>query len=309
MRIVRTLVVIALMVGLTGCTQSDRRSSPTAGPKPTTAGCALASSERLATHTIEVGGQQRSYVVSLPEAYGAGRPLPVVMVLHGLGSTAEQILAYSRFPEAGQKDDFVVVAPQSNTARHSWNFVAGPRLPRSDARFIDSLAESLAADPCLDARRQYLTGMSNGAAMTFAMACFGSHDFAAYGAVAAAGYQDRCASAPPASFVYFHGTADRVVPIGGGDTPISPVEPVDTTLAKWAEHDGCAATPRIRTAADGVELRRWPGCDDGSRIDAYIVAGGGHTWPGSIPIPTLGATTDQIDATAIMTDFFGLNRS
>lgn len=288
---------------------SSAPSSVTSAPTTAAPGaeCALGG-EGQSTRSIDVDGQQRSYVVSVPSTYGADRPVPVVMVVHGLGGTAEQILAYSRWPEFGRADGFVVVAPQSNTARRSWDFVRGPDQQQSDARFLVRLSEELANDPCLDADRQYLTGMSNGAAMTFAMACFDGDRFAAYGAVSAAGFQqDRCAKAPPVSIVYFHGTDDRIVPIGGGDTPITPVKPLTTTLAAWAEHDGCAARPQERDVADDVERRRWTGCDDGTRIDAYVVDGGGHTWPGSAAVPFLGATTTSIDATAIMARFFDLD--
>jgi polyhydroxybutyrate depolymerase len=36
----------------------------------------------------------------------------------------------------------------------------------------------------------------------------------------------------------------------------------------------------------------------------YSIIGGGHTWPGAIPIPRLGLTTKQIDASSAIWDFF-----
>jgi polyhydroxybutyrate depolymerase len=56
-------------------------------------------------------------------------------------------------------------------------------------------------------------------------------------------------------------------------------------------------------AAD-VRLTAWTGCAGGSAVDFYSVIGGGHTWPGSIPVARLGATTTSIDATALMWAFF-----
>lgn len=307
----RAVIAVVLVLTVAACTgdggdQADPPASATTSATASSTDCALTAGEQQDL-TLEVDGEQRRYVVSVPTSYGPDRPLPVVLAVHGLGGNAVQMLAYARWPQAAQEHGFVAVAPESNTARRSWDFATPPSRPGSDSRFLVRLAEHLGADPCLDAQRPFLTGLSNGAAMTFAMACFAGDRFAAYGAVAAAGYrQQLCDAAPPASFVYFHGTEDTIVPIGGGATPISQVQPLDTTLAAWAEHDGCRARPAAAEVAGDVERRTWIECDDRARIDAYIVEGGGHTWPGSQPVPMLGGTTESIDATEIMVDFFGI---
>jgi polyhydroxybutyrate depolymerase len=36
----------------------------------------------------------------------------------------------------------------------------------------------------------------------------------------------------------------------------------------------------------------------------YKIEGGGHTWPGAADVALLGPTTHEIDATAILWDFF-----
>jgi polyhydroxybutyrate depolymerase len=50
--------------------------------------------------------------------------------------------------------------------------------------------------------------------------------------------------------------------------------------------------------------RTWSGCAKSSATIHYIIEGGGHTWPGSIPIKSLGLTTKQIDASSIIWKFF-----
>jgi polyhydroxybutyrate depolymerase len=52
-----------------------------------------------------------------------------------------------------------------------------------------------------------------------------------------------------------------------------------------------------------VTQRIWTGCT-GGEVVFYIINGGGHTWPGSIPVERLGKTTTQIDASATIWDFF-----
>jgi polyhydroxybutyrate depolymerase len=39
-------------------------------------------------------------------------------------------------------------------------------------------------------------------------------------------------------------------------------------------------------------------------VSLCTVTGGGHTWPGGLPVPSLGYTTSNISATDAMWDFF-----
>jgi polyhydroxybutyrate depolymerase len=39
--------------------------------------------------TVEVRGKSRSYVLSVPDGYRAGTPMPLVFAWHGLGSSGE----------------------------------------------------------------------------------------------------------------------------------------------------------------------------------------------------------------------------
>jgi polyhydroxybutyrate depolymerase len=74
--------------------------------------------------------------------------------------------------------------------------------------------------------------------------------------------------------------------------------------ANWADHDGCAPAFTDERLGTEVRKRTWTGCQPGGEIVFYIIDGGGHTWPGSIPIDSLGKTTKQIDASATIWDFF-----
>ena len=77
-----------------------------------------------------------------------------------------------------------------------------------------------------------------------------------------------------------------------------------SAMAKWAAHDHCSPTYQDDRLGTEVRRRTWSGCDSGGTVVFYIIDGGGHTWPGSIPIPRLGMTTKQIDASATIWQFF-----
>jgi polyhydroxybutyrate depolymerase len=320
---VRALVaVVALSLTLAACTRDGdgSRAEPSASATPTASasvgdakGCGsvpddVTGGTRDVTRTIDVDGSQRSYVVHVPPGYDGRRALPVVYLFHGLGSNAPQVLTYSGFPTVADERDFIVVAPQALEPRREWDVMATADQPRSDAAFWLQLSERLGDEWCVDADRQFAAGMSNGSAVVFAMACRGVYPFRAYGGVAATFYdQAACGDAPPTSFIYFHGTGDEVVPYQGGETPIFPVRAVQTVLGDWAGHDGCAREPRRQDVASDVVRETWRGCSDGSRLQAYVIDDGGHTWPGAgFEVPVLGKTTSSIDATRLMADFFGL---
>lgn len=307
------IAAAALALALSACSGADDGPVPSAAPTPSatpsSAGSAScegpppASGER----TMKVGDTERTYGVYVPQGYDGQEPLPVVYLFHGLGSSGPQVLGYSAFGTAADEHQFLVVVPQGLGDVPQWDVVSPPEQDGSDADFWMDVTDAVADEWCVDADRQYAAGMSNGSAVVFAMACSGEFPMQAYGGVSATFFEPaRCDDAPPASILYFHGTDDRVVPFDGGSTPLFPVRAVDAVLGDWAAHDGCAARPQEQEVGDDVEHRTWTGCDD-ARLEAYIVEGGGHTWPGGIPLPTLGATTSTISATDLMVDFFGLS--
>ena len=50
------------------------------------------------------------------------------------------------------------------------------------------------------------------------------------------------------------------------------------TIAKWAVLDGCAAAPKV-TRDGKIESREYRQCRANTRVTAYILEGGTHSWP------------------------------
>jgi polyhydroxybutyrate depolymerase len=177
---------------------------------------------------------------------------------------------------------------------------------------LDSLRRELPVDP----RRVFATGISNGAAIAFRLACDLPGTFAAIAPVAgglAAELENRCAAASPISLVMFQGTLDRLMPYDGGDLSQrrGRVLPAVTTASLFARVDGCADKPvdgaEPDTVTDGTRVRRssYPGCREGRDVLLFTIEGGGHTWPGGPPVGrSVGLVTRDLDATRVMLDFF-----
>jgi polyhydroxybutyrate depolymerase len=243
----------------------------------------------------------------VPRSYDGRTRVPLVFDFHGFGSAAVQQMIYGDFKPLSERDGFLVVAPdgQGTTGRH-FNLGAEPAL-QNDVKMVGALLDRMEATFCVDATRVFSTGMSNGGAMTTGLACQMSDRFAAFAAVAVIFYREGCAGTRPVAITAFSGTADPVVPFNGGKVNCcggAVIGSAPAAMAGWAAHDHCNAAFTDTRVGTDVRRRTWPGCDPGGEVVFYIVDGGGHTWPGSIPIARLGKTTNDINASALAWDFF-----
>jgi polyhydroxybutyrate depolymerase len=115
----------------------------------------------------------------------------------------------------------------------------------------------------------------------------------------------------------FHGTADPLVPYEGGPEPGWVARNGATVInaprffigapdwvAFWAENNGCSAGPQTIPPQGDTRGIRYTDCDEDAAVVFYTIEDGGHTWPGGMPIPFLGKTTRDIDATDELWSFF-----
>jgi polyhydroxybutyrate depolymerase len=102
--------------------------------------------------------------------------------------------------------------------------------------------------------------------------------------------------------MHFHGTADPLVPYTG--SPGLSFPPVPDTFAGWAMRDGCTGMPAETFRMNDSHCSTYAQCKDGATVTLCTVDGGGHTWPGGLPVPSLGYTTPFLSATDAMWDFF-----
>jgi polyhydroxybutyrate depolymerase len=285
-------------------------SAPPAAPSTSTSvavassGCGTTTNKGLSSQRFTFEGVQRTFVRYVPPSYDGTRPVPVVFEFHGYGSSALVQVFYGNFMSLANRYGFVIVAPNGQGSDRHFNLTGEPGL-QDDVAMIGALLDHVEATMCVDQTRVYATGMSDGGAVTSALACHDPDRFAAFGAVAVVVYQSGCA-ATPVPIMAFAGTADPVVPFNGGvvnccGNPTLAGAP--SAIAGWAQHDGCAATPVVDPLASEVQRRTYTGCRGGAAVVFYVIEGGGHTWPGSIPEPSLGLTTHQIDATTTMWSF------
>jgi polyhydroxybutyrate depolymerase len=253
-------------------------------------------------------GKTRTYQLYVPAAYTGTRAVPVVFNFHGFGSNAIQQMAYGNFKPLADQHDFVIVAPdgQESAAGRHFNLTFEKGL-QNDITMVGALITHIEQSLCVDPARVYATGMSDGGAMTSALACDLANKFAAFAAVAVVIYLPGCGDTNPVALAAFSGTADPVVPFQGGAVHCcgGTVLPAPSdSMAKWAAHDHCSAAFTDTRLGSQVRKRTWKGCTPPDAPVFYIIDGGGHTWPGSIPVARLGMTTQQIHASDVIWKFF-----
>ncbi len=236
-------------------------------------------------------GQEREFILYIPESYTGAEAVPLVLNFHGYGSNATEQMWYGDFRAIADTAGFIVVHPQGtllNGITH-WNvggWTAGSTV--DDVGFVDALLDSLEWAYNIDASRIYATGMSNGGFMSFLLACQLSDRIAAIAPVAGSMTPDTynaCNPQRPVPVLQIHGTADPVVPYTGALW----TKPVETALTYWEEHNQCTPTPEITALpdvdeSDGSTVERvlYAGGEQGTEVLHFKVEGGQHAWPGSI---------------------------
>ena len=253
-------------------------------------------------------GEQREYLVYVPDSYVSTRPAPLVISLHGAGLWGAAQMEVSQWNEIADREGLIVVYPSgaAGDGPRSWD---ADDDPGRDVTFIADLIDALAAQYNIDPARIYANGLSNGAGMSFVLSCTLSDRIAAVGLVAAAHLVpfSWCTDPRPVPMIAFHGTADRFTAYNGGKSWVAPnpFPDIPTWTADWARRNRCDPTPVEAAAAGGVR-RHYANCANRADVVLYTVLGGGHTWPGGGPLPEwfVGPTNSDIDATHLMWEFF-----
>ncbi len=264
-----------------------------------------------ADRSITSGGQRRSYRLHVPASYDPATPVPLIISIHGFAEWPAHQMQTSRWNDLADQHGFIVVYPAGTGFPRRWRASGGSSADAmQDVTFIADLIDDLAARYNIDRTRIYANGLSNGGGMSYLLACQLADRIAAAGGVSGAYLfpLSACQPSRPVPFIAFHGTADRIVPYEGGPSASFdlPFPVVPDWIAGWANHSGCDATPASLPGRGAVSGVQYTGCRAGAEVIFYTIAGGGHAWPGGVPLPRfiVGQTSQDIDATAVMWEFF-----
>ena len=170
-------------------------------------GCGKASSlksnrkvENGEQFSINVGGKNRTFFITLPSNYDNSKPHKLLIANHCMGSKAEDFVHHSPdydhpTPYYGQQKldkngDYIFVAPQGND-NGTWN-------GKEDHQFVDEMITTMFDNYCVDTTRVFATGFSFGAMFTNSLAQDMQERLRAVAVYATADYNIWLPSAPKA---------------------------------------------------------------------------------------------------------------
>ena len=280
--------------------------------------------------SMQYGGIERTYLIHLPENYSPAKGYPLVLSLHGGGGNAESHRETSRLNETSDEKGFIVVYPNGTTGNpetnhRTWNsgdgccgYAADNNI--DDVGFINSLISELISNYKINEKMIYLSGYSNGARMTFRIACEAPEKISAIGTVAG-DIPSSCPYPKKIPLIHFNGTEDTIRPYGGGEcgnipllggTP-SECAPVEQIISDWASRNNCDTQTKQSYQKGNAECKSYEGCGN-SDVELCKITGGGHTWPGGAYDPDtaifrsmVGPLTKDISANEEMWKFFELH--
>lgn len=251
---------------LPGCGDTAHREAVIRGDSASCGNGALTAGER--TVTIQHDGVARDYVVHVPASYDGSKRVPLVVDIHGLRSNAREQAAVSGWRAKSDREGFIVVHP--NGLHSSWNggsLCCGMSLANQvdDEGFIREIVARTRNDACIDPRRVYATGISNGGAMSHLLACRAADIFAATAPVSMGNGTIPCAPARPLSIVMYRGTTDRLVPYAGGVFPSAQAD-----FDQWKTLNGCTGT----ASSGSGPCQTFTACKEGVEVTLCSIAAG-----------------------------------
>jgi len=262
-------VLLALGVGCRGredgAPPAEAPASTVPGETPSASGChaGQVSGLRGVRREIQVGDEVRTYLLDVPRG-SASEARPLVLAFHGFRAPPGRLRRWTGFGRIAQREGMIVVFPEGHdgvellgmTGR-GWDMEVGET---RDVAFVTALLDALEREWCVDRRRIYAAGMSNGGFFASLLGCVLADRLAATASVAGAKPLPACPEPQPVPTLFIHGANDKVV---------------DPALARSARDwragiNGCT----------GVRKEQHCTVAEGCRADVtYCEASQGHWWP------------------------------
>ncbi|WP_255120306.1 PHB depolymerase family esterase [Synechococcus sp. Cruz CV-v-12] len=265
-------------------------------------------------------GRMRDYLLYTPPSYNPNSPTPVVFGFHGGTSYNVRFARTTNLHKLADEKGFLVVYP--NAVNKNWNDGRGTvNQDIDDVGFVTALIEEVKRLRNVDARRVYVTGISNGAFLVQRLACERSDRIAAFSSIAGSmptPLRATCNPSKPVSIMMINSPNDPFVPWEGGEGKRGKggsILSILGTVDFWRQRDGCRASNE-ETLPDNVPgdntrvyVRRYGDCLGNTAVVLYRIEGGGHTWPGGADQPAwlLGATSQKLNATRVSWNFFQMH--
>lgn len=254
-------------------------------------------------------GETRSYDVLRPLG-SVGKAAPLVVDLHGAGSNGDQQRLISGWQAIAESDGLVVVWPDGIANVWNGGTCCGSAVTNDvdDVGFILAVVAQIMAEVNIDGGRVYVTGLSNGGAMTQRLVCEAAGTFAAAAPMAFpvpyTNFALDCNPSESVPVLSFMGLTDTLVPYSGAAP----------SFAGWREKNGCdaaGAAPEITEVHGGGSCSIDTSCSEaGVEVGLCSVNGSTFDPPGDVyDGHILYINEDGLDLSLRAWDFMKVHRT
>lgn len=247
---------------------------------PATAALTTGDNLRQLLHDAET----RDYNVYAPAAYDGLSPTPLIVDLHGASSNKEQQKGLSGW--AAKADALGLLVAYPDGLGNTWNagVCCDPAAANNedDVGFIRAMVIAIQAEANVDTSRIYVTGLSNGGALTQRLACEAADVFAAAAPLAfPTPYNDfatECLPSQRMPVLSFMGLTDIVVPYTGGAFG-GALE----SLTSWRAKNSCGPEPmEVHIDIGGSFCDVDTSCASSTEVGLCSVQGSSFDPPGDV---------------------------
>jgi polyhydroxybutyrate depolymerase len=255
--------------------------------------CLFLTAAAASAQTIDAG--RGDIALTVPARLSGDTPAPLIVLLHGYGSSGAGQDSYMKFSALADRYGFFLVTPDGteeaagrknrfwNASKACCNFFA---TDLDDSAYVLSIINTVKAQYSIDERRVYLIGHSNGGFMSYKAAHDHSDVIAALVSLAGAEATDPLpAPANPVHVLQIHGTADGTIAYEGSEIRGNIYPGAVETVERWAGYNGCTADGRVTGMLDlepqleGLEttvVRYTQNCRPGGSSELWTIAEGSH---------------------------------
>ncbi|KAI1800798.1 carbohydrate esterase family 1 protein [Daldinia bambusicola] len=266
------------------------------------AGCGQKPSFEAGSFKNYTTSEGREYRVWLPANYDSDKVTPLILSYHGANRVIDQQVKLDRLSDPFFNTDHIVVYLQGLEASRPGHTVweGAPDCNSDDIGFTSDVLDAVSEELCVNRRRIYATGKSQGGGFVGRLACDAglSKRIAAFAPVSGAYYIkeiNKEADCHPETvevpcdagrsnipILAFHGGADATINYNGGFRSGACLPAISSWAKQWAARDNLDQTPKNTTipgAQNGVQMSYGGGLVslvyDGDNI--------GHAWPSTQP--------------------------
>ncbi|MET0281502.1 MAG: PHB depolymerase family esterase [Steroidobacteraceae bacterium] len=271
---------------------------------------------------LRVNGAERFALVHVPALHQPGRPMPLVMALHGGGGGAvyqADDATYGLISKSEQAG-FIAVFPNGTSATKNgmlatWN--AGNCCARArdeqvdDVAFLRAVVADVARRIEVAPQRVYAIGMSNGGMMAYRLACEAGTVFHGIMSVAGTDNTRQCAPAQPVPVLHIHARNDDRVLFNGGagdkfrrEAQVTDFVSVPATISRWVGFNHSAGPAQRTVDVPGAYCERHAAGPGGAPVQLCVTETGGHSWPGGNKHRGDEPPSQAINANDLMWEFF-----